>query len=428
MSTLKIETPRAFKPLLPPARYKGAYGGRASGKSHFFAELGIERALADGARIVCIREVQKTLKESVRQLLVDKIEALDVRANFDPLRDEIRGENGSLFTFMGMNDASAENIKSLEGYDIAWVEEAHTLSQRSLKILRPTIRKPGSELWFSWNPRHKSDAVDEFLRSAKRPKDSVVIQVNCNDNPWFPEALRKEMQEDYERDEEEAKHVWGGAYEPAPQGSYYGLEIAKMEAEGRITELLVDPTLPVHTCWDLGTGGNMVTWFFQLHMGQFRWVDFHEYEVSGLPHAASILRQKQADRGFTYGTHLWPHDGNATETGSGEVRKDTFRKLGFTATVLDRSGLANGIEAVRGVLAMSYFDRDRCEKGLEHLRGYRRKFDKVHDRFIEEPDKNGHDHAADALRYGAMGKDKVSNDPQTTGWSKDVMNFQLNVA
>lgn len=423
MSILQIQTPRAFVPLLKPARYKGAHGGRGSGKSHFFAELGIERCIAEPTRIVCIREVQNSIKDSVRQLLVDKIDKLDVRHLFDITRDEIRGANGSLIVFRGMNDANAENIKSLEGFDVAWVEEAHTLSQKSLDLLRPTIRKDGSEIWFSWNPRNKTDPVDDFLRSKKAPADAIVVQVNYTDNPFFPDPLRKEMLEDRARDAEKAKHTWDGAYEPAPAGNYYGLEMAEAEAERRITELFIDPALPVHTAWDLGVAGNMTTWLFQMANGQPRWIDFIEYEAPGLPHAASVLKKKQDERKFVWGTHLWPHDGSSTDIGSGERRCDTMAKLGFKVEVLPRDNVGDGIEAVRRLLKMSLWDRDRCAKGLDHLRNYRRKYDKTHDRFLEEPDKNGHDHAADAVRTAAMGKDKLRND--MSGWSDEILNFEF---
>lgn len=423
---LDIPTAEAFEPLLKPARYKGAYGGRGSGKSHFFAETALDRCIAAPTRIVCIREVQNSIKDSVRQLLVDKITKLDVADQFEVVRDEIRGANGSLIIFRGMNDANADNIKSLEGYDIAWVEEAHTLSQRSLELLRPTIRKDGSELWFSWNPRNKSDPVDDFLRT-KKPDNSIVVRVNYGDNPWFPETLRAEMEEDRKNDPQKAAHIWDGAYEVAPAGSYYGDELAFLEAEGRITDVLIDPALPVHTAWDLGAARNMSTWLFQVSNGQFRFVDFIEYDVAGIPYAVSELDKRQAKRKFKWGTHLWPHDGKATEIGSGERRCDTIKGLGYEVETLDSTAVGDGIEATRRMLQMSWFDRDRCRAGLDHLAGYRRKFDKVHDRFIDTPDKNGHDHAADALRTAAMGKHKLRNEP-IAGWSDDIMNFKFEYA
>jgi len=196
MAALTIDVPRAFAPLLKPSRYKGAYGGRGGAKSHFFAEQLILRCFAKQTRAVCIREVQDTIKDSVRQLLVDKIQKLGLGAAFDCLEAEIRGKNGSLIIFRGMQSYNAENIKSLENFDIAWVEEAQTLSDKSLRLLRPTIRSEGSELWFSWNPRHDTDPVDAFFRGAKRHPDSISVSVNWNDNPWFPDVLRQEKNAD----------------------------------------------------------------------------------------------------------------------------------------------------------------------------------------------------------------------------------------
>ena len=177
MQTLIFETARVFAPLLAPARYKGAYGGRGSGKSHFFAELLIEDHLRQpGLRSVCIREVQKTLKESSKRLLEDKLAAyaLDTRHGFKVYNEVIAAPGDGLITFTGMQDHNAESIKSLEGYGRAWVEEAQTLSARSLALLRPTIRQEASELWFSWNPRRKTDAVDQLLRGATLPTGAVA--------------------------------------------------------------------------------------------------------------------------------------------------------------------------------------------------------------------------------------------------------------
>jgi phage terminase large subunit len=173
--SIRVEVPRAFQPLLKPARYKAAHGGRGGAKSHFFAEQMLIRCYAKTTRAVCIREVQDTLKDSVRQLLIDKIQKLGLGQFFDVREAEIRGLNGSLIIFKGMQNYNAENIKSLEDFDIAWVEEAQTLSDRSLRMLRPTIRKEGSEIWFSWNPRRKTDPVDSMLRGETLPTGAVVV-------------------------------------------------------------------------------------------------------------------------------------------------------------------------------------------------------------------------------------------------------------
>ena len=212
-SILQIPTPRKFVPLLANARYKGAHGGRGSGKSHFFAEMLVERCIMQpGTRAACVREVQRSLKNSVKLLVEDKIRPLGVSAHFEILEAEIKTPGGGIIIFQGMQNHTADSIKSLEGFDIAWVEEAQSLSQRSLGLLRPTIRKAGSELWFSWNPNKPDDPVDSLLRGSHPPKDAVVVEVNYSDNPWFPRELREDMEGDRVRDPDDALHVWDGEY------------------------------------------------------------------------------------------------------------------------------------------------------------------------------------------------------------------------
>lgn len=213
MTQLVIETPRVFRPLLEPSRYKGAHGGRGSGKSHFFAELLIERCLMAPTSAVCVREIQKSLAQSVKKLLENKIEALNVGHLFEVQEAQIKTPGGGLIIFQGMQNHTADSIKSLEGYDIAWVEEAQSLSQRSLDLLRPTLRKPGSELWFSWNPNLETDPVDVLLRSENPPPDAVVVHANYRDNPWLPDVLKQELEYDQKRDPDKFAHVWLGEYQ-----------------------------------------------------------------------------------------------------------------------------------------------------------------------------------------------------------------------
>lgn len=214
MTTLQIQTPAWAEPLLSPARYKGAWGGRGSGKSHLFAEMLIEAHIIDPATSsVCVREIQKSLQQSVKRLLELKIRDLGVSDLFEVQEAVIKRRNGSgLITFQGMQNHTSDSIKSLEGFDRAWVEEAQSISQRSLDLLRPTIRKPGSELWFSWNPNSPNDPVDHLLRGPDSPPGAVVVEVNWNDNPWFPQVLREEMEFDRRRDPDKYSHIWGGAY------------------------------------------------------------------------------------------------------------------------------------------------------------------------------------------------------------------------
>ena len=244
---LVIDTPEWAIPLLSPARYKGAYGGRGSGKSHFFAELLVEEHVASpNQRSVCIREIQKSLQFSARQLIVSKIQALGVSHLFDITLTEIRSVRGNgIIIFQGMQDHTADSIKSLEGFDRAWVEEAQNLSARSLKLLRPTIRNQGSEIWFSWNPDQPDDPVDSLLRPENGyAPDAIVVQVNAEQNPFLPQTLREEMEFDRKHNPDDFHHVWEGGYnskthaqvfagkwrvdefEPGDdwEGPYYGLD------------------------------------------------------------------------------------------------------------------------------------------------------------------------------------------------------------
>ncbi|MCY6380995.1 PBSX family phage terminase large subunit [Hoeflea prorocentri] len=209
---MDIQFPDVFRPLVAPARFKGAWGGRGSGKSHFFGGLLCLRALRQRTRAVCLREVQNSIKDSVKQLLEDKISAYGLTSHFDITDTQIRGPNDSLFTFRGLKNHNAASIKSLEGFDIAWVEEAQTVSQKSLDLLIPTIRMPDSELWFSWNPERPTDPIDRLLRKEK-PSGAIVIRANYSDNPFFPAVLRADMERDRLTDPVKYDHVWLGGYQ-----------------------------------------------------------------------------------------------------------------------------------------------------------------------------------------------------------------------
>jgi phage terminase large subunit len=391
--TLKLEIPRALVPLTRPARYKAAYGGRGGAKSHFFAEQIILRCYSRETRVACIREVQNSIRESVRQLLVDKIQKLGLGDAFDVFNNEIRCKrNNSLIVFKGMQTANAENMKSLEGYDIAWVEEAQTLSAHSLKLLRPTIRKPGSEIWFSWNPRHDTDAVDAFFRGGEKHPEAVAVAVNWDDNPWFPEVLKAEKDHDYAADPENAEHVWGGNYQIVSEGAYYARLIAAAEKEGRVGHFPYRPDLPLRTAWDIGVDDYTAIWFVQDDGKRAYVVDYYEASGEGpqqivpaimpeldpdMAAAAARMLELEREEPFRYAGHFLPHDVKNREWGAGgRERTLTLMQLGVkpiwpgVATNPD-----NRINAVRAILPVTCFhSTKRVMTGVSRLRRYSRKF------------------------------------------------------
>lgn len=221
LSTLRIPTAKVLRPLLQPMRYKAIHGGRGSLKSHFFSTEACRYAVQKpGFRMVCVREVQKSLKESAKRLIEDKIKALKL-GGFHIWHDRIETPGGGVILFQGMQDHTAESIKSLENFDVAWSEEAQTTSTRSLEYLRPTIRAANSELWFSWNPRDTSDPVDKLFRGLNPPENSIVVKTTYEDNPWWPEVLEDERVYDLKFNRDRYAHIWLGDYEPVALGAIW---------------------------------------------------------------------------------------------------------------------------------------------------------------------------------------------------------------
>lgn len=401
-------------------RYKGAYGGRGGAKSHFFAEMLVMRCYEKKTRAVCIREVQNSLKDSVRQLIVDKIRKFGLERVFQVLDTEIRGANGSIIIFKGMQSYNADNIKSLEGFDIAWVEEAQTFSEQSLKMLRPTLRKEGSELWFSWNPRYESDAVDRFFRSGRRISNGLAVSVNWYDNPWFPEVLRKEKDDDYLANPEEAEHVWGGGYERITEGAYFAKHIATAEREGRIGQFPHLPDEPVFTSWDLGIDDYTAIWFLQVinnyDQVRIRIIDY--YEASGigadeilkeaLPEYSRDLQERVEamlelgrQNPFVYQRHFYPHDiGNREWGAGGRTRIQTLVGMGVPLAAIHRGVAQNPqerINATRRILPVCEFLRSpRVMLGVSRLRRYSRRKNEALGTYLG-PLHDENSHGADAF-------------------------------
>lgn len=406
---LKIDTADVFAPLYQPARYKGAWGGRGSGKSHDRAGALIDDSLYEkGLLSVCIREVQKSLKDSAKRLLEMKLVefGLGEADGFKLYADRISTPGDGVIIFQGMQDHTAESIKSLEGFKRAWVEEAQTLSARSLQLLRPTIRTPGSELWFTWNPRRKHDPVDAMFRGENPPTNSVVVKANWNDNPWFPAELEQERKDCLRDNPDQYDHIWEGGYVSIASGAYYARPLAEAKASGRIGFVAPDPNLIIRLFADIGGTGakadNFVFWAQQVVGTEIRWVN--HYEVQGQPIAAHLgwLREQgyAPERAKIY----LPHDGETHDRVFNVSFESAFRQAGYKVEVIPNQGKGAAkarIEEARRLFPRMRFDATKCNAGLEALGWYHEKHDEVRDLGLG-PEHDWSSHSADAFGLGCI--------------------------
>jgi phage terminase large subunit len=402
-------------PLLAPtdsagktARYLGIHGGRGSGKSHFFGELLIERSIIEKTDAVCIREKQKSLDQSVKKLLEEKIQTMNAGAYFEVQDKKIHSSNGGLIIFQGMANTTAESIKSLEGYDIAWVEEAQTLSQRSMDMLRPTIRKPSSQLWFSWNPGKDTDPVDVLLRGGHAPPGTILVEANFFDNPYFPDVLRAEMEYDKSRDLDKYSHIWLGQYEQNSEARVFrNWRIEEFEAPQGVTFRLgadwgfsVDPSCLVRCYID----------------GRTLYVDYEAYQVGceivNLPEL--FMSVPEAEK--------WPivADSARPETIS-HMRKNGFPRI--LSAVKGARSLEEGVEWLK---SFDIVVHPRCKHLIDELTLYSYKTDPLTGLVLPLlADKDNH--VLDSLRYACEGVRRAQRNPtvkrtitpqlpQSNGW------------
>jgi len=384
LSVLRIQTPEVYAPLLGPARYKGAHGGRGSGKSHFFAEMLIERCIMQKTDAVCVREVQRTLNQSVKKLLELKIEALGVGSLFDVQEAKINAPYGGLIIFQGMQNHTADSIKSLEDFDLAWVEEAQSLSQRSLDLLRPTIRKAGSELWFSWNPDLETDPVDAFLRGPNPYPDSVVVEANYRDNPWLPDVLRAELEYDRQRDPDKFAHIWLGKYQRNSQ--------ARVFKNWTVEEFDVDPGQIIRQGADWGFSIDPTVLVQAYIVGRKLYVPYEAYRVGCeiVDTPALFMTVPDAEK--------WPlvADSARPETIS-HMRKNGFPKI--MPAVKGARSLEEGVEFLQ---SFDIVVHPRCQHLIDELTLYSYKTDPLTGAVLPKlEDKDNH--VIDALRYACEG-------------------------
>lgn len=380
----------------PKSRYRVLYGGRGGSKSWNIARALLIKAAQSPLRILCAREFQSSIRDSVHKLLSDQILALNMHEFFEITQTNIRGRNGSEFAFAGLKNNVA-NIKSFEGVDICWVEEAQTVSRQSWNVLIPTIRKEDSEIWVSFNPELEQDETyQRFI--VNPPSDCVVTKINWSDNPWFPETLRLEKDSLRERDPIAYQTVWEGVCRQTIDGAIFAQEITQADAEGRIGRVPYDPVKPVHAVWDLGWSDQTAIWFVQFIGMETRLIRYVEDSQKTISHYLSLLQTF----GYVYDTLWLPHDAeNKTLAAGGRSIEEIVRSAGFKTRILPKVPIVDSINAARTIFPACWFDRENAADGLDCLRHYRYEVSDTGG-FAKTPLHDHYSHGADAFRYIAL--------------------------
>ena len=396
MAAHRAEFPEKLRILFTPARYKILYGGRDGAKSWGAARALLIQAAASPLRILCAREFQNSITESVHHLLQAQIAALGLEPFYEVQNGVIRGANGSEFLFAGLRN-NISRIKSFEGIDRVWVEEAQTVSKSSWDTLIPTIRKDGSEIWVTYNPELETDDTHQRF-VINPPQDAVVVKVNWSDNPWFPETLLREKEELKARDPDGYQNIWEGHCRVALEGAVYAKELRRAQEEGRIGCVPYDAEKPVHTFFDLGWADNTSIWFAQTVGAELRLIDYYSNAQMPIQHYLTVLQ----DKGYVYGTDWLPHDAKARTLATGRSVEEIMLAAGRRVRIVPNLSMTDGINAARTVFNRCYFDETKCGEGLQSLRRYRFDVDTDTRQLSGRPLHDFHSHAADAFRYFAI--------------------------
>jgi phage terminase large subunit len=403
---VRAEFPEKLLPgLFDPHRYKVIRGGRGSAKSWSVARALLIKGTQAPLRILCARETQRSIRDSVHKLLVDQMVRLRLSGEYLAQQVAITGGAGSYFAFAGLSDLTAESIKSFEGFDIVWIEEAQVVSDRSWTILIPTIRKENSEIWVTFNPELDTDPTwKRFI--ATPPPDTWSVELNWRDNPWFTSVLEQERAHaERTLPTEDYLNIWEGKTRSTVSGAIYAAEVAAMHAERRVCELPYDPYHRVHIVVDIGWNDRMSIGFWQRHLSQLRLIDYLEDDHRTWDWYSARFREKP----YAYGRVFLPHDGDKGNPQTGKTDRQILEGLGWNVSVLERRDVEQGIRDTRMAMKTMAMDRSRTEGLLEHLRRYRRMIPKT----TNEPAQPFHDihsHGADMVRYAAQAAPFMDDD------------------
>lgn len=393
---INITIPKAFKGLFEPKRFKVYYGGRGGAKSHNIARAILIRCMQSKTRVLCARELQGSIGDSVLKLLSDIIDEHEMSGFFTVQKSAILGKNGSEIIFKGLRHNHTE-IKSTEGVDICWIEEAEKVSANSWEVLIPTIRKEQSEIWISFNPKHPTDPTyTNFV--ANSDDDMLVKKVSWRDNPFFPETLNVERQRLEKNDPKAYAHVWEGEFDERHFGGIYATYVDQARQEGRLTPVPYKDGIPVITAWDLGRSDSTCIWFAQMVGMQPRIIDYHESSGKDLAFYADIIRSKK----YTYGTHYLPHDAGHERLGMNSSISGQLSGLGIANQIIKVGSVAARIELGRNLLKECWIDSTDCRDGVHALTNYQYEFDDNKGRFKDKPLHDWSSDGADAFGYLAQ--------------------------
>ena len=396
-------------------RYYVMYGGRDSAKSWTAARALILMGMYDPLRILCAREIQRTIGDSVHRVLADQIAALNAGDYYTVQDATIMGRGGSEFLFAGLRGIDAAKIKSFEGVDIAWVEEAQAVTKKSWEILIPTIRAPESEIWVTFNPDLDTD--DTYQRFvAHPPPDAWVQKVNWEDNPWFSEVLNGHRLQMEREDPDEYRHVYGGEPRSVVPGAIYAREVMRLIESRRYRPMPYDPSLPVHTIWDLGWNDAMTIIMVQKPVPSA--VSIIGYIEDSFHTYAEYVGELNELK-YVWGTDWLPHDGENKDPKDGKSAKMVLEGLNRKVKIIPRSDVESGIKATRMMFPRVYIDDTKlewsgtgyrdCTRLMDCLKRYRRAIPTS----TNEPAQPVHDeysHGADAFRGLGMIVDQITND------------------
>jgi len=401
----------------PNLRYRGAYGGRGSAKTRTFALMTAVHGYRVGesggtGQILCGREFMNSLDDSSLEEVKSAIRSVPWLEDYYEIGEKyIRSKDGRItYVFAGLR-RSLDALKSKAKLILAWIDEAETVSETAWRKLIPTVREHDSEIWVTWNPESKESATHKRFRQDP-PDNSIIVEMNWQDNPWFPSVLDQERLEDKNKRPDIYDHVWGGDFLVHAEGAYYATEMREAKDQGRIDVVNYETSSGVITAWDLGIGDSTAIWFAQFIGPEIRIIDYYESSGVGLDHYARVLQEK----GYTYKEHILPHDVRVKELGSGKSRLETLDSLGVSpVTIAPQLMVDDGIQAVRSMLKNCWFDAERCERGIDALRQYHREYDDNGKVWRSRPAHDWASHGADAFRYLAVGYR-----PAQTNWGEPL--------